>query len=91
MKFNSKALALACAIFWGVVVLMVGVANLIWGGYGQRFLEGLASIYPGYHATRSLVEIVIVTLYAGVDGLIGGAVFGCLYNWLCHCPPKPAA
>lgn len=91
MKFNIKALALACAIFWGVSVLMVGVANLIWVGYAQRFLEGLASIYPGYHATRSFEEVVVVTLYAALDGLIGGAVFGCLYNWLCKCLVKPAA
>lgn len=91
MKLNIKALALACAILWGVAVLLMGVANLIWGGYGQRFLEGLASIYPGYHATHGFVEVVVVTLYAAVDGLIGGTVFGCLYNWLCPCPVKPAA
>jgi hypothetical protein len=83
MKLNIKALALAGAIFWGVAILMVGVANLIWVGYAQRFLDALASIYPGYHATRSFAEVVIVTLYAAVDGLFGGAVFGGLYNWLC--------
>jgi len=82
MKFNIKALALACAILWGGAVLLVAVANLICGGYAQRFLEMLASFYPGYHAARSIVQVAIVTLYAVADGLIGGAVFGWLYNRL---------
>jgi len=82
MKFNVKALALACAILWGAAVLVVGIANLICGNYGQHFLEMLSSFYPGYHATRSIVQVVIVTLYALADGLIGGAAFGWLYNWL---------
>ena len=82
MKFNIKALAVACAILWGGCVFLVGLANLIWSGYAQRFLEMLASFYPGYHATHSIGEVVIVTLYAIVDGLIGGLVFGWLYNRL---------
>jgi len=82
MKFDIKAMALACAILWGAAVLLVGVANLICGNYGQQFLELLASFYPGYHATHSIVQVVIVTLYAIADGLIGGAVFGWLYNRL---------
>jgi hypothetical protein len=82
MKFNVKALAIACAILWGGCVFLTGLANLIWSGYAQRFLEVLASFYPGYHATRSIGEVVIVTLYAIVDGLCGGAIFGWLYNRL---------
>jgi hypothetical protein len=82
MKFNIKALALACAILWGGCVFLVGLVNLICVGYAQRFLELLASFYPGYHATHSLGEVAIVTLYAIADGLCGGAVFGWLYNRL---------
>ncbi len=82
MKFNIKALAIACAILWGGAVLVVAVVNLFCGSYALHFLQCLASFYPGYHATRSIVEVVIVTLYAIADGLIGGAVFGWLYNRL---------
>jgi hypothetical protein len=82
MKFNIKALAIACAILWGGCVFLVGLANLIWSGYAVNFLQWLASFYPGYHATRSIGEVALVTLYAIADGLIGGAVFGWLYNRL---------
>ncbi len=48
----------------------------------SNFLEMLSSWYPGYHATRSIAEVVIVTVYAFFDGLIGGAIFSWLYNRL---------
>lgn len=82
MKFNIKALALGCAILWGGAVLAVLLVNLACTGYAQNFLELMASIYPGYHANHSVGQLVIGTLYAASDGLIGGAVFGWLYNWL---------
>jgi hypothetical protein len=82
MKFNIKALALACAILWGGAVLAVLLANLVCTTYGQNFLEMMASIYPGYHANHTAVQAVIGTLYAAADGLIGGAVVGWLYNRL---------
>ena len=50
------------------------------GYYGQQFLQTMSSVYPGYHATRSIAEVVIGTIYGTVDGLIGGAVFAWLYN-----------
>ncbi|MFZ3263387.1 MAG: bacteriophage holin [Terriglobales bacterium] len=83
MKFNTKALALACAIVWGLAMLVTGLANLIWPSYGQHFLQTMSSVYPGYHATRSLAEVVVGTLYGALDGLIGGAVFAWLYNQFC--------
>ncbi len=82
MKLDTKALALTGAILWGAIVLLMALANLIWSGYGHDFLQMLSSWYPGYNAARSAGEVIIVTLYAIVDGLIGGAIFGCLYNAL---------
>lgn len=82
MKFNIGALALAVGLFWGGAILLVGVSNLIWPGYGQAFLQLAASIYPGYEATASFGQVIIGTLYGLVDGAIGGAVFAWLYNWL---------
>ncbi|MGA2205554.1 MAG: hypothetical protein ABSG10_02375 [Terracidiphilus sp.] len=82
MKFDVKAMALSWAILWGAAVFLVAFVNLICGSYGQHFLEMLSSGYPGYHATRNIVEILIVTIYAFFDGLIGGAIFGWLYNRL---------
>ncbi|MFZ0772914.1 MAG: hypothetical protein WCA49_08385 [Candidatus Sulfotelmatobacter sp.] len=80
MKFNTKALALASAILGGLAMLVMGLANLIWGNYGQQFLQTMSSVYPGYHATRSVAEVVVGTVYGAVDGLIAGAVFAWLYN-----------
>jgi hypothetical protein len=79
MKLNIKALALASAILWGVAMLLMSLANLIWGSYGQ-FLQMMSSLYPGYHATRSIAEVIVGTLYGAGDGLVGGAVFAWLYN-----------
>jgi TRAP-type mannitol/chloroaromatic compound transport system permease large subunit len=73
MKFNTKALALTSGILWGLAMLVMGLANLIWGNYGQHFLQTMSSVYPGYHATRSVAEVVVGTLYGAADGLIGGA------------------
>ncbi len=82
MKFSAKALAVACAILWGGAILLVSLTNLVIPNYGRQFLEMLSSWYPGYHATRTVAEVVIVTLYAIADGLIGGALFAWLYNRL---------
>ncbi len=82
MKFNIKALALAGAILWGGAVLGVLLVNFEYTNYGQNFLELMASIYPGFHANHSMVQVLIGTVYAAADGVIGGVVIGCLYNWL---------
>jgi hypothetical protein len=80
MKFSVKGLALASGILWGIAMLGMGLANLGWSNYGQQFLRTMASVYPGYHATRSIGEVIIGTLYGAVDGLIAGAAFAWLYN-----------
>jgi hypothetical protein len=44
------------------------------------FLQVVASIYPGYDATRSIGAVIVGTLYALVDGGIFGLILGGLYN-----------
>lgn len=91
MRLNVKAMALACALIWGILaMLLVGLVNLIWPDYGRPFLELAASIYPGYKAKGGIGQVIIGTLYGLLDGLIGGAIFAWLYNLLAT-PGKPAA
>ncbi|MGB5152543.1 MAG: hypothetical protein WBN74_02815 [Candidatus Sulfotelmatobacter sp.] len=84
MKLNTKALALTSAILWGLAMLVTSLANLIWGNFGQQFLQTMSSVYPGYHATRSITEVIVGTLYGAVDGFVGGAVFAWLYKQFAH-------
>jgi hypothetical protein len=80
MRLSLKALALAGGILWALALFMTGVANLIWPGYGEGFLKMIASVYPGYHAACSIGDLIVGTLYAFIDGAIGGLFFGWLYN-----------
>jgi hypothetical protein len=80
MKLNVTALAFAAGLVWGVGILVVASANLMWPGYGRAFLELCASIYPGYQPGTGAGSVITGTLYALVDGAIGGAVFAWLYN-----------
>jgi len=80
-KLSVKGFAAACAVLWGGAVLLVAVLNIIFSGYGQNFLELIASIYPGYYAEPNVSLIFLVTFYALVDGAIGGAVFALIYNF----------
>jgi hypothetical protein len=82
MKFSIKNFALTCGIFWGLAILIVSTSNLIWPGYGAVFLTVVASVYPGYEAMQGVNSVIIGTLYAIVDGSIGGALFAWLYNCL---------
>jgi hypothetical protein len=82
MKLNVRAWALTCAIVWGGAMLVMSLLNLAWAGYAESFLHAMASVYPGYHATRSLVDVVIGTVYGTADGFIGGAIFSWLHNRL---------
>jgi hypothetical protein len=80
MKLHLMAAALAGGILWGLVVLLTAVANIHWTGYGSAFLQGLASLYPGYHASGSSLDLLTGVFYALVDGAVGGFVLAWLYN-----------
>ncbi|MDH3456424.1 MAG: hypothetical protein OER90_06240 [Gemmatimonadota bacterium] len=80
MTLNVKALAFAGAVSVGGVFLLAGLGNLLWASYGTALLDVGASIYPGYNGPDGFASVVVVTLYAALDGAIGGALLAWLYN-----------
>ncbi|MDH3298585.1 MAG: hypothetical protein OEM23_00730 [Gemmatimonadota bacterium] len=80
MKLCVRSLALACGILWGGVFLLVALANQVGGSYGAHFLDFGASIYPGYDGPGGYGSVLVVTMYAVIDGAIGGALLAWLYN-----------
>ncbi len=81
MKLSIKGLALAAAILWGAAVLLVGIANMIFPGYGMNFLEVVGSVYPGYQPGTGIASVIIGTIYAVVDAVVAAAIFAWLYNF----------
>lgn len=80
MKLSIWPFTIAVGILWGAVVLLTGIANLIWPTYGVAFLQMLASIYPGYDGTGNIGAVIVGTLYAALDAAIFGLVLALLYN-----------
>lgn len=81
MRLSAKALAIVFAILWGASILLVGLINLAAPAYGVNFLHGLSSVYPAFHASRTLLDVLVGTGYGIVDGAVGGYVFVVLYNF----------
>jgi hypothetical protein len=83
MKFNVIQLGLTSCIIWAAAVLLVGIGNLVFSGYGEAFLQFVDSIYPGYHyGIRGFGGVIVATLYAALDGFVVGVVFAWLFNLL---------
>lgn len=82
MKLSLKALAFSCALIWGGLLLAVGLANLAVPAYGLAFLRGMSSVYPGYHGSGTISNVLIGAAYGLFDGAAAGLVFGWLYNFL---------
>ncbi len=80
MQLSAKALAIVSAILWGASILLVGLVNLAAPSYGSNFLHGLSSVYPGFHDSRTVLDVLVGTGYGIVDGAVGGYLFALLYN-----------
>lgn len=80
MKLEARAMALAAGLLWGCAIFAVTVVHALWPGYGQAFLDGLASVYPGFRAGTGAQSVVVGTLYAFIDGFVAGGLFAWVYN-----------
>ena len=80
MRLSIKALSVTMAIIAGSAMLLIGLGNIGLSGYGASLLDVAASIYPGYHGPDGIGSVVVVTLYAALDGAVCGALIGWLYN-----------
>ena len=80
MKFSLRSLTITAAVLWGAAFLVVAGGNLLWPPYGAAFLEIMSSLYPGYEAAGTPGSVIVGTLYAILDGAIGGALFAWIYN-----------
>lgn len=82
MRLSVKSLTITSALLWGgVAMFLTGIVNLVAPPYGEHFLLTMSSVYPGYHATRTLGDVLVGTGYGLVDGGIAGLVFALLYNF----------
>jgi hypothetical protein len=88
MKLSVKGLTIAGGIIWALAILVVGILNIIFPGYGGEFLKIMASLYPGFKASGTVIDVIVGTLYALVDGAICGFVFALLYNAFVGTAPK---
>ncbi len=82
MKLSIRGFAASVAVLWGLVMLLTGLANMLWPAYGTAFLEVMGSVYPGYDAAAGGIgNLIVGTVYGAVDGGILAAVFAWLYNF----------
>ena len=87
MKIDVRAMALTLALVWGAFgMFLTGLGSAISPGYGQAFLEAMASVYPGYTAEPSIGQAVIGGLYGALDGAVVGGFSAWLYNSLAARP-----
>jgi hypothetical protein len=61
--------------FMGACTLIVAAANMIWPSYGQAFLQ-LCGSSTLVTVRTGMGSVVTGTIYALVDGVIGGAILG---------------
>ena len=84
MKLSIKAMSSVSALIWGASILLVCLLHLAMPHYGTGFLDGISSIYPGFHGARSFADALLGTGYAIVDGGVGGFLLAGLYNTFAH-------
>jgi hypothetical protein len=70
------ALSLAVGVAWGIGCLIAGWTSMF--GWGNLFVETMASIYIGY--TASFIGGIIGGIWGFFDGLLFGFLLSVFYN-----------
>jgi len=77
MGLSVLGLGLAMAIWWGLAILLVGLMSWLWN-WGTPFVDMMGTVYIGYNPT--FIGTIIGTIWALIDGFIGGIVLAWFYN-----------
>jgi len=80
MRLSIKAMSFVSAMLWGASILIVCLLHIAVPTYGRGFLDGISSIYPGFHGAKSFSDTLLGTVYAVADGALGGFALAWLYN-----------
>ncbi len=78
MKLRIRAFALTCGILWGLGLFIMTWWIIAFDGAGGG--EFIGRVYRGYSITP--LGSVVGLIWGFVDGLIGGAIFAWLYNFI---------
>ena len=89
LKLSLKATAIAAGLMWGGAILLVGVINLVDPNYGVNFIQMTSSVYPWFHVSRTIGNVIIGTIDGLIDGAIAGLIFALLYNAVTSIPGHP--
>lgn len=76
---NVTNFGLAVGITFAIGALFLGLTSWLFD-YGNAWVELMSTVYIGYSAT--LLGSIIGTIFAFVDGFIGGIIFAWIYNKL---------
>ena len=79
MRFNIKAFALTCALFWSLSIFAMTWWFIVYGGPIQEF-QILGDFYRGFSV--SPLGSLIGSVWAFFDALVLAAAFAWLYNKL---------
>ncbi len=80
MKLSVKALAITSGLVWGGAMLTCGLVNLAARPYSSKFLDVMSSVYPGFHNSGTVGDVLVGAGYGFLDGAVAGSVIAAIYN-----------